>query len=61
MYQNLERVNHIIQVGNKSFECVTECCYSETTRTYQNCIHLEVRSTLKSGKYDDDSAQNLAL
>ena len=59
--QNLKRVNQNVKVGNRSFERVREFHYLETTRTYQNCIHLGVENSFKSGKPDNHSVQNLGV
>jgi hypothetical protein len=56
--QNTRQI-HNIKVGNKSFETVEQFKYLGTILTYQNSIHEEIRSRLKSGNACYPSGQNL--
>jgi hypothetical protein len=51
--------NGYIQRGNKSFETVEQFKPLGTTLTYQNSIHEEIKSRLKSGNACYHSMQNL--
>ena len=51
--------NGNIQIGNKSFETAEQFKYLGTTLTYQNSIHEEIKSKLKSGNVCYHSVQNL--
>jgi len=51
--------NHIIMIGNKSFERVEQLRYLGTTITNKSCIHEEIKSRLDAGNACYNSAQNL--
>jgi len=51
--------NHIIQIGNKSFETVEQFRYLGTTQTNQNSIPEEIKNGLKLGNSCYHSLQNL--
>jgi len=47
-----------MKIGNRSFERVEQFKCFETTLTYQNCIHKEIKSRMKSGNACYHSMQN---
>jgi hypothetical protein len=51
--------NHNINIANKSFERVKHFKYLGTTLTYQNPLHEEIKSRLKSRNACYHSVQNL--
>jgi hypothetical protein len=51
--------NGYTQIGNKSFETAEEFKYLGTTLTYENSIHGEIKSRLKSWNACYHSVQNL--
>ena len=51
--------SHNTEIDNSSFERVKEFKYLRTTLTYQNSIHEEITSRLKSGSACYHSMQNL--
>jgi hypothetical protein len=53
------RHNHNIKIGNKSTENVAKFRYLQATLTYENCIHKNIKSGLKSGSARYVLVQNL--
>ena len=51
--------NHNIKVDNNSFERVEQSKYLETTLTYQNSIHENIKRILKSENACYHSVHNL--
>jgi len=52
--------NYNIKVGNESFERVEQFRYLVTLRN-QNSVHVEIKSSLKSGNACYQSAQSFVL
>ena len=57
-YENVGQ-NGNIQIGNKMFETVEQFKYLGTNITYENSIHEDVKSRLKSGNACCHLVQNL--
>ena len=53
------RQNNDIQISNRSFEMVEQLKYLGGILTSQSCIHVEIKSRLKSGNACYHSVQNL--
>jgi len=54
-----EHAGKNIKIGNASFESMEQFRYLGTTLTYQNALHEEIKTRLKSGNACYHSAQNL--